>query len=42
MNTGREKDNRVVIGNQSMPNTHVRRFLDHFEELAKLCLIDEE
>jgi hypothetical protein len=42
MNTGRDKDNRVVIGNQSMPNTHVRRFLDHFEELAELCLIDED
>jgi hypothetical protein len=42
MNTGRDKDNRVVIGDQSMPNTHVRKFLDHFEELAELCIVDEE
>jgi hypothetical protein len=42
LNTGKDRDNRKVIGDQSMPNTHVRRFLDHFEDLAELCLIDEE
>jgi hypothetical protein len=41
MNTGWDKDNRVVICDQFMPNTHVHRFLDHFKELAELCLIDE-
>ncbi len=42
LNTGQDQDNRVVIGDQSMPNTHVRRFLDHFEDLAELCLVDED
>jgi hypothetical protein len=40
MNIGKDKDNQPVIGDQSMPNTHVRKFLDHFEELAELCVID--
>jgi hypothetical protein len=42
LSTGTNNDNRRVIADQSMPNTHVRKFLDHFEELAKLCVIDEE
>jgi hypothetical protein len=41
MNTGKDKDNKTIIGDQSMPNTHVRRFMDHFEQLAELCLIDD-
>lgn len=40
--TGVDADNRTVIGDQSMPNTHVRKFMDHFEELSQLCIIDEE
>jgi hypothetical protein len=39
---GKDKDGRKVIGDQSMPNTHVRRFLDHFEELADLCLSNDQ
>jgi hypothetical protein len=42
LNTGKDKDGRKVIGDQSMPNTHVRRFLDHFEDLANLCLSDDQ
>jgi hypothetical protein len=40
--TGVDADNRTVIGDQSMPNTHVQKFMDHFEELSQLCIIDEE
>ncbi len=42
VNTGVDRDNQKVISDQSMPNTHVRKFLDHFEELSVLCVIDEE
>jgi hypothetical protein len=42
LNTGTDKDNKKVIGDQLMPNTHLRKFLDHFEELTELCIIDEE
>jgi hypothetical protein len=42
VNTAVDKDNRKVISDQSMPNTHVRKFLNHFEELSELCIIDEE
>jgi hypothetical protein len=42
LNTGKNKDNQKVIADQSMPNTHVRKFMDHFEELAELCILDEE
>jgi hypothetical protein len=42
LNTGKDKDNQKVIADQSMPNTHVRKFMDHFEELAELCILDEE
>jgi hypothetical protein len=42
LNTGKDKDNKKVISDQSMPNMHVRKFLDHFAELAELCIIDEE
>jgi hypothetical protein len=42
LSTGKDKDNKKVISNQSMPNTHVRKFLDHFEEIAELCVINKE
>ena len=42
LNTGKEKDNRKVISDRFMPNIYVRKFMNHFEELLELCVINKE
>jgi hypothetical protein len=42
VNTGVDADNRTVISDQFMPNTRVRKFMDLFEELLELWIIDKE
>jgi hypothetical protein len=39
---GRDKDNNMIIGDQAMPNTHARKFIDKFELLSSFCLQDSE
>jgi hypothetical protein len=35
---GKDKDNRQCIKDQTLPNTHVRKFLAKFDLLAALCI----
>jgi hypothetical protein len=43
VNTGVDnRDNRKVISDRSMPNIYVRKFMNHFEELLELCVINKE
>jgi hypothetical protein len=37
---GKDKDNRQCIKDQTLPNTHVRKFLAKFDLLAALCIED--
>jgi hypothetical protein len=38
--TAADKDNRQAIKDQTMPNTHVRKFLKQFAKLTAFCLPD--
>jgi hypothetical protein len=40
--TGKDKDNRECIVDQTLPNTHVRKFLAHFDAIADHCIVDLE
>ncbi len=35
---GKDSDNRQCIKDQTLPNTHVRKFLDKFDLIAALCI----
>jgi hypothetical protein len=41
ISVGKDKDNRQCIKDQTLPNTHVRKFLSKFEFIATLCIADE-
>jgi hypothetical protein len=36
------KDSHQTIKDQPLPNTHCRKFLQHFALLSELCIEDEE
>jgi hypothetical protein len=38
--TGKDKDNRDCIKDQTLPNTHVRKFLEAFDAIATHCILD--
>jgi hypothetical protein len=38
---GKDKDNRTCIKDQTLPNTHVRKFLAAFELIVDLCIANE-
>jgi hypothetical protein len=40
--TGKDKDNRQCIKDQTLPNTHVRKFMHKFEILATFCISSDE
>jgi hypothetical protein len=40
--TGKDKDNRQCIKDQTLPNTHVRKCMHKFEILATFCIASDE
>jgi hypothetical protein len=40
--TGKDKDNRQCIKDQTLPNTHVRKFMDAFEIIATFCIVSDQ
>jgi hypothetical protein len=39
--TTKEKDNRKCIKDQTLPNTHVRKFINNFPTLTAFCLVGD-
>jgi hypothetical protein len=42
VNTGKDKDNNVIIADQPMPNTHARKLINKFELLTTFCIPGED
>jgi hypothetical protein len=42
LSTGKDKDNRQCIKDQTLPNTHVRKFMDAFEIIAAFCIVSDQ
>jgi hypothetical protein len=40
--TGKDKDNPQCIKDQTLPNTHVCKFLDAFKAIAAHCIVSED
>ncbi len=41
MNTGKDKENNIIIADQPMPNTHARKLVNKFELLTAFCIPDD-
>jgi hypothetical protein len=40
--TTKDSDNRTTLGDQSMPNRHVRKFIEQIELITEVVIVDEE